>query len=67
MTDSKCVLVTPHGHNITSLINLIMNLPVCSRSLKWTESDPLPYPVYGHGIVSHDEIIYVIGGKGENK
>lgn len=38
-----------------------------SRYLKWAESDPLPYPVYGHGVVSHNEMIYVIGGKGENK
>uniref|UniRef100_A0A8C2EWX8 Kelch-like family member 40b n=1 Tax=Cyprinus carpio TaxID=7962 RepID=A0A8C2EWX8_CYPCA len=30
-------------------------------------SDPLPYPVYGHGVVSHNEKIYVIRGKGENK
>ncbi|XP_051538241.1 kelch-like protein 40b [Myxocyprinus asiaticus] len=37
------------------------------KFLKWAESDPLSYPVYGHGTVSHNEIIYVIGGKGENK
>lgn len=37
------------------------------RFLKWAESDPLPYLVYGHGVVSHNEMIYVIGGKGENK
>ncbi|KAF5903607.1 kelch-like protein 40b [Clarias magur] len=36
-------------------------------SFKWEESIPLPYAVYGHGTVSHDGILYVIGGKGDNK
>ena len=37
------------------------------RSFKWGESDPLPYQVYGHATVSHDDVVYVLGGKGENK
>uniref|UniRef100_A0A8C9W121 Kelch-like family member 40a n=1 Tax=Scleropages formosus TaxID=113540 RepID=A0A8C9W121_SCLFO len=37
------------------------------RSFKWGESDPLPYSVYGHGTVSHDGLVYVIGGKGEGR
>lgn len=37
------------------------------QSFKWGESDPLPYKVYGHATVSHDGIVYVLGGKGENK
>lgn len=37
------------------------------QSFKWGESDPIPYPVYGHATVSHDDVVYVIGGKGENK
>ncbi|XP_042332019.1 kelch-like protein 40 isoform X1 [Sceloporus undulatus] len=36
-------------------------------SFKWGESDTLPYPVYGHGVVSHNDLIYVIGGKGNDK
>ncbi|XP_053324262.1 kelch-like protein 40 [Spea bombifrons] len=36
-------------------------------SFKWGESDPLPYQVYGHSVVSHDNLVYVIGGKGNNK
>ncbi|KAG7455528.1 hypothetical protein MATL_G00257650 [Megalops atlanticus] len=37
------------------------------QSFKWGESDPLPYEVYGHGTVSHDGLVYVIGGKGQSK
>ncbi|XP_076147434.1 kelch-like protein 40b [Alosa pseudoharengus] len=37
------------------------------QSFKWGESDPLPYKVYGHATVSHDDVVYVLGGKGENK
>ncbi|KAM4689631.1 kelch-like protein 40 [Discoglossus pictus] len=36
-------------------------------SFKWGESDPLPYQVYGHAVVSHNELVYVIGGKGNDK
>ncbi|XP_053121584.1 kelch-like protein 40 [Hemicordylus capensis] len=36
-------------------------------SFKWGEADPLPYEVYGHGVVSHNDLIYVIGGKGNDK
>ncbi|XP_056439806.1 kelch-like protein 40b [Gadus chalcogrammus] len=37
------------------------------QSLKWSECDPTPYPVYGHATVSHNDIIYVIGGKEDSK
>ncbi|XP_056306341.1 kelch-like protein 40b [Danio aesculapii] len=48
--------------------NILDTVMVYDRQfLKWAESDPLPYLVYGHGVVSHNEMIYVIGGKGENK
>lgn len=38
-----------------------------SRSFKWAESVPLPYPVYGHATVSHNGLVYVIGGKDDSK
>ncbi|XP_076151826.1 kelch-like protein 40a [Alosa pseudoharengus] len=37
------------------------------QSFKWGESDPLPYTVYAHGTVSHNGMVYVIGGKSESK
>uniref|UniRef100_A0A146ZLM0 Kelch 40-like protein n=1 Tax=Fundulus heteroclitus TaxID=8078 RepID=A0A146ZLM0_FUNHE len=37
------------------------------QSFKWGESESIPYPVYGHSTVSHDDLVYVIGGKGDNK
>ncbi|XP_026872009.1 kelch-like protein 40b [Electrophorus electricus] len=37
------------------------------QSFKWGESVPVPYAVYGHGTVSHNGLIYVIGGKGDDK
>nr|XP_020460131.1 kelch-like protein 40a [Monopterus albus] len=37
------------------------------QSFKWGESDPLPYQVYAHGTVSHNGLVYVIGGKSESK
>ncbi|XP_029444194.1 kelch-like protein 40 [Rhinatrema bivittatum] len=36
-------------------------------SFKWGESDPLPYEVYGHSVISHNDLIYVIGGKGKDR
>ncbi|KAG8429742.1 hypothetical protein GDO86_019339 [Hymenochirus boettgeri] len=36
-------------------------------SFKWGDSDPLPYAVYGHTVVSHDDLVYVLGGKGNEK
>ncbi|XP_069816689.1 kelch-like protein 40 [Dendropsophus ebraccatus] len=36
-------------------------------SFKWGESDPLPYQVYGHAVVSHENLVYVIGGKDADK
>ncbi|CAK6435784.1 unnamed protein product [Pipistrellus nathusii] len=36
-------------------------------SFKWGESDPLPYAVYGHAVLSHMDLVYVIGGKGSNR
>ncbi|KAJ3611283.1 hypothetical protein NHX12_021299 [Muraenolepis orangiensis] len=37
------------------------------QTLKWSECEPTPYPVYGHATVSHDDLIYVIGGKEDSK
>ncbi|XP_043921981.1 kelch-like protein 40 [Protopterus annectens] len=37
------------------------------HSFKWGESDSLPYPVYGQAVVSHKDMVYIIGGKGEDK
>ncbi|ELK25110.1 Zinc finger and BTB domain-containing protein 47 [Myotis davidii] len=39
----------------------------CDVSFKWGESDPLPYAVYGHAVLSHMDLVYVIGGKGSNR
>ncbi|KAJ1099247.1 hypothetical protein NDU88_004351 [Pleurodeles waltl] len=36
-------------------------------SFKWGESDPIPYEVYGHAVISQDDLVYVIGGKGADK
>ncbi|XP_069771016.1 kelch-like protein 40 isoform X2 [Narcine bancroftii] len=37
------------------------------HTFKWGESDPLPYEVYGHCVVSHNGHVYVLGGKGKSK
>ncbi|XP_075348367.1 kelch-like protein 40 [Mycteria americana] len=36
-------------------------------SFKWGEADSLPYAVYGHAVVSHKDLVYIIGGKGSDK
>uniref|UniRef100_A0AAR2JJI9 BTB domain-containing protein n=1 Tax=Pygocentrus nattereri TaxID=42514 RepID=A0AAR2JJI9_PYGNA len=46
---------------------LILNEDSETEFFKWAESVPLPYPVYGHGTVSHNGVVYVIGGKGDSK
>ncbi|XP_017261917.1 kelch-like protein 40b [Kryptolebias marmoratus] len=37
------------------------------QSFKWGESEAIPYPVYGHAALSHNDVVYVIGGKGDDK
>ncbi|XP_006011628.1 kelch-like protein 40 [Latimeria chalumnae] len=37
------------------------------QSFKWGESDPVPYPVYGHSAVSYNDLVYILGGKGDDK
>lgn len=37
------------------------------QSFKWGECEPIPYSVYGHATVSHNDMVYVIGGKDDNK
>lgn len=37
------------------------------QSFKWGEGEALSYAVYGHGCVSHNGLIYVMGGKNEEK
>ncbi|KAG9283310.1 kelch-like protein 40 [Astyanax mexicanus] len=37
------------------------------QAFKWADSVPVPYPVYGHATVSHNGLVYVIGGKGDSK
>ncbi|XP_061568985.1 kelch-like protein 40b [Cololabis saira] len=37
------------------------------KSFKWGESESIPYQVYGHATVSHKGVVYVIGGKGDDK
>uniref|UniRef100_A0A8D0G5I5 Kelch like family member 40 n=1 Tax=Sphenodon punctatus TaxID=8508 RepID=A0A8D0G5I5_SPHPU len=36
-------------------------------SFKWGEADSVPYAVYGHAVVSHKDLVYIIGGKGSDK
>lgn len=36
------------------------------RSLTWGESEPMPHAAYGHATISHKDVVYVIGGKGDN-
>ncbi|XP_069791802.1 kelch-like protein 41a isoform X2 [Narcine bancroftii] len=33
------------------------------NNFKWNESKAFPLKIYGHSVVSHNELIYVIGGK----
>ncbi|KAG7272470.1 hypothetical protein CRUP_009022 [Coryphaenoides rupestris] len=35
--------------------------------LVYDRHEPVPYPVYGHATVSHNDIVYVIGGKEDSK
>ncbi|KAJ8375013.1 hypothetical protein SKAU_G00055930 [Synaphobranchus kaupii] len=37
------------------------------QTFKWGEADSLDFAVYGHGTVSHNGLVYIIGGKGDNK
>lgn len=57
-------------HQVTALgcfnVSVLLSLHLC-RSFKWGESDPLPYSVYAHATVSHNGLVYVLGGKSENK
>ncbi|KAJ8418778.1 hypothetical protein AAFF_G00002770 [Aldrovandia affinis] len=37
------------------------------QTFRWGKTASLPFMVYGHGTVSHNGLVYVIGGKGDNK
>ncbi|XP_061096094.1 kelch-like protein 40b [Conger conger] len=37
------------------------------QTFKWEEANPLDFAVYGHGTVSHNGLIYIMGGKSEDK
>lgn len=53
--------------SLSQALALPASPPLPSRSFKWGESDPLPYAVYGHAVLSHMDLVYVIGGKGSDR
>uniref|UniRef100_A0A8C4QYB6 Kelch-like family member 40b n=1 Tax=Eptatretus burgeri TaxID=7764 RepID=A0A8C4QYB6_EPTBU len=55
------------GQELTGNTTLDSVLCYDRKSFKWGESDPLPYKVYGHSVVSHKGLVYVLGGKTPEK
>lgn len=47
-------------------INVSLSLYVF-RKMKWSESKKLPLKIHGHAVVSHQGLIYTIGGKTDDK
>lgn len=68
MTDVENSIFVVGGKELKEGEHVLDSVMIYDRqSFKWGESDPLPYPVYGHGTVSHKGLVYVIGGKSESK
>lgn len=55
------------GVSVRARLDTSLSFACSSRSFKWGESDPLPYSVYGHTVLSHMDLVYVIGGKGKDR
>ncbi|XP_078461811.1 kelch-like protein 41 [Lampetra planeri] len=55
------------GKELTGDVTLDSVLCYDRKSFKWGESDPLPYKVYGHTVVSNKDLVYVLGGKSDDK
>ncbi|GCC36069.1 kelch-like protein 41 [Chiloscyllium punctatum] len=47
----------PNEQSLDSVFCYDMN------NLKWNESKAFPFKIYGHSVISHNGLIYVIGGK----
>lgn len=62
-----CVVGVNSESQTPQELKLHSGLSRSSRSFKWGESDPLPYAVYGHSVLSHMDLVYVIGGKGKDR
>ncbi|KAI5093104.1 kelch-like protein 40a [Silurus meridionalis] len=68
ITDAKNSLFVIGGKELKEGEHALDTVMIYDRqSFKWGESDPIPYSVYGHGTVSHNGLIYIIGGKSESK
>ncbi|XP_058492872.1 kelch-like protein 40a [Solea solea] len=68
LTDAENSIFVVGGKELKDGEHVLDSVMIYDRqSFKWGESDPLPYRVYGHGTVSHNGLIYVIGGKSESK
>ncbi|KAG7524921.1 kelch 40a [Solea senegalensis] len=68
LTDADNSIFVVGGKELKDGEHVLDSVMIYDRqSFKWGESDPLPYRVYGHGTVSHNGLIYVIGGKSESK
>uniref|UniRef100_A0AAV2JTM8 BACK domain-containing protein n=2 Tax=Knipowitschia caucasica TaxID=637954 RepID=A0AAV2JTM8_KNICA len=68
MTDVENSIYVVGGKELKDGEHVLDSVMIYDRqSFKWGESDPLPYQVYGHGTVSHNGLVYVIGGKSESK
>ncbi|KAJ0058992.1 hypothetical protein NL108_003346 [Boleophthalmus pectinirostris] len=68
MTDIENSIFVVGGKELKDGEHVLDSVMIYDRqSFKWGESDPLPYQVYGHGTVSHNGLVYVIGGKSESK
>lgn len=53
--------------NLILMYLFVLVVTFVHSSFKWGESESIPYPVYGHATVSHNDLVYVIGGKGDSK
>ncbi|XP_055359518.1 kelch-like protein 40a isoform X2 [Betta splendens] len=68
MTDAENSIFVVGGKELKEGEHALNSVMIYDRqSFKWGESDPLPYEVYAHGTVSHNGLVYVIGGKSESK
>ncbi|XP_028662172.1 kelch-like protein 41a [Erpetoichthys calabaricus] len=67
MADSENRIFVIGGKDLQTEESLDSVLCFDSEAMKWSEGKKLPLKVHGHAVVSHNNLVYSIGGKTDDK
>ncbi|MBN3300286.1 kelch-like protein 41a [Amia ocellicauda] len=61
------IIVAVGGKDLQTDLSLDSVLVFDQQSMKWSENKKLPLKIHGHSVVSHNGLVYSIGGKTDDK